>query len=141
MRILIATAGSRGDVAPYTGLGARLRTAGHEVVMATHERSAELVRRSGLGFHPLPLDRYATSGTSPKTEGGPEKARRRAVGLSTVEKIQLVWELGPKMADAVADGCASRAEILLISGSLAPLGLVAAAGLRLPSVGAFLQPL
>ncbi|WP_348534337.1 glycosyltransferase [Kitasatospora sp. GP82] len=38
MRILIATAGSQGDVAPFTGLGARLREAGHEVSLATHAR-------------------------------------------------------------------------------------------------------
>lgn len=30
MRIRIAAAGSRGDIAPHTGLGAGLREAGHE---------------------------------------------------------------------------------------------------------------
>ncbi|WP_107071082.1 hypothetical protein [Streptomyces cyaneogriseus] len=34
MRILIAAAGSRGDVAPYTGLGAALRRAGYDVALA-----------------------------------------------------------------------------------------------------------
>lgn len=34
MRILIATAGSRGDVAPYTGLGAELSRAGYDVAVA-----------------------------------------------------------------------------------------------------------
>ena len=29
-KILITAAGSYGDIAPYTGLGARLRAAGHE---------------------------------------------------------------------------------------------------------------
>ncbi|MFJ9468006.1 glycosyltransferase [Streptomyces caniferus] len=137
MHILIATAGSHGDVAPYTGLGARLHRAGHRVVVATHERSAELVRRSGLGFHPLPLDRYATSGKDDAHGHGAGKG----AGLSKVEQIQLARELAPEMADAVAEVCAAGAEVLLFSSSLAPLGLVAAEGLRLPGVGVFLQPL
>ncbi|MGW7486210.1 glycosyltransferase [Streptomyces sp. NPDC054786] len=140
MHILIATAGSHGDVAPYTGLGARLHRAGHRVVMATHARSAALVRRSGLGFHPLPLDRYATSGTDDTRGHGPGKGGQGA-RLSKVEQVQLARELAPQMADAVTEACASGAEVLLFSSSLAPLGLVAAEGLQLPSVGVFLQPL
>ena len=50
------TAGSRGDVAPYTGLGHGLSLAGHEVTLVTHARFAELVDGSGVGFHPLPVD-------------------------------------------------------------------------------------
>ncbi|MEU8916573.1 MULTISPECIES: glycosyltransferase [Streptomyces] len=140
MHILIATAGSHGDVAPYTGLGARLRQAGHRVVMATHARSAETVRRSGLGFRPLPLDRYATSGTGSQQGDGSGKGGSGA-GLSKVEQIKLARELAPEMADAVAEACASGAEVVLLSSSLAPLGLVAAEGLGLPSLGVFLQPL
>lgn len=140
MRVLIATAGSYGDVAPYTGLGTRLRLAGHTVVIATHARSAEMVRRSGLGFHPLPLDRYAASATGHKTGCGPGEHGYRA-SLSKVEQMRLARELAPEMADAVTEACASGAEILLLSSSLAPLGLVAAEGLQLPSIGVFLQPL
>ncbi|MGP8300704.1 glycosyltransferase [Streptomyces inhibens] len=136
MHVLIATAGSHGDVAPYTGLGVRLRQAGHTVEMAASARSAELVRRSGLGFRPLPLDRYAASGTG----RGPGESGRGA-DLTKVEQMRLARELAPEMADAVTDACASGAEILLLSGSLAPLGLVAAEGLQLPSLGVFLQPL
>ncbi|MFD7863905.1 glycosyltransferase, partial [Streptomyces sp. NPDC059783] len=50
MRILIAAAGSRGDVAPYTGLGVALRGAGYEVALATTEAFAPLVRQAGLEF-------------------------------------------------------------------------------------------
>lgn len=140
MHILIATAGSHGDVAPYTGLGARLRQAGHRVVMATHARSAEAVRRSGLGFRPLPLDRYATSGAGAREGAGPGKGGPGA-GLSKVEQIKLARELAPEMADAVTEACAAGAEVVLLSSALAPLGLVAAEGLGLPSLGVFLQPL
>ena len=44
MRVLIVTAGSRGDVAPFTGLGRRLQEAGHQVALAAHDRFADVVR-------------------------------------------------------------------------------------------------
>ena len=48
MRILIAAAGSRGDVAPSTGLGADLRRAGHDVTLAAPDAFAPLAREAGL---------------------------------------------------------------------------------------------
>ncbi|MFD7907102.1 glycosyltransferase [Kitasatospora sp. NPDC059747] len=57
MRILIITAGSRGDVAPYTGLGRRLLEAGHQVAVAAHPFFAALVGGCGLGFRPVPVTR------------------------------------------------------------------------------------
>jgi sterol 3beta-glucosyltransferase len=56
MRVLIIAVGSSGDVAPYTGLGVRLRAEGHRVTIATHRLSEDLVRGHGLGLHALPLD-------------------------------------------------------------------------------------
>ncbi|KIF74432.1 hypothetical protein QR77_11460 [Streptomyces sp. 150FB] len=56
MRILIVTAGSRGDVAPFTGLGQRLLDAGHQVAVAAHPPFAGLVTGCGLGHRPLPGD-------------------------------------------------------------------------------------
>lgn len=54
MRVVIMTVGSHGDVAPFLGLGTRLRDAGHEVTLATQESFASAVREQGLGFRPLP---------------------------------------------------------------------------------------
>src|SRR5262245_3969643 len=56
MRILIVTAGSRGDVAPFTGLGQRLARAGHHVALAAHDRFAGLVGSAGLEHRHLPGD-------------------------------------------------------------------------------------
>ncbi|MBC3982101.1 glycosyltransferase, partial [Streptomyces sp. AC536] len=56
MKILIMAAGSRGDVVPYTGVGARLRAAGHEVTLATHAPYARAAADAGLAFRPLPAD-------------------------------------------------------------------------------------
>ena len=62
MRILIVTAGSRGDVAPFAGLGQRLQQAGHQVALAAHARFAGLVREAGLEYRALPGD--AGAGTT-----------------------------------------------------------------------------
>jgi sterol 3beta-glucosyltransferase len=54
MRVLIATAGERGDVAPITGLGAAIRAAGHGVTIASNDEYESLVVGCGLEFRPLP---------------------------------------------------------------------------------------
>jgi UDP:flavonoid glycosyltransferase YjiC (YdhE family) len=71
---LIVTAGSRGDVAPFTGLGQRLRQAGHQVALAAHEAFAGLIRGCGLEYRPLPgnpreLVRARTAGGSGEEAG------------------------------------------------------------------------
>jgi UDP:flavonoid glycosyltransferase YjiC (YdhE family) len=54
MRVLIATAGGRGDVAQFTGLGTALRAAGHSVTIASNDEYESLVVGCGLEFRPLP---------------------------------------------------------------------------------------
>src|SRR5689334_7544260 len=56
VRVLIVAPGSRGDVAPFTGLGSALRNAGHDVTIAGYAMFGGLVTASGLGFRPLPGD-------------------------------------------------------------------------------------
>ncbi|MFD0822901.1 glycosyltransferase, partial [Micromonospora zhanjiangensis] len=56
VRLLIVTAGSRGDVAPYTGLGVRLRAAGHQVAIAAQSSFADLVGGCYQEFRALPDD-------------------------------------------------------------------------------------
>jgi sterol 3beta-glucosyltransferase len=48
MRVLIAAVGSRGDVAPITGLGTALRKAGHDVSVATYGTFEGLPRPASL---------------------------------------------------------------------------------------------
>lgn len=123
MRILIAAAGSHGDVAPYTGLGARLRAAGHEVALTTHESFAPLVRGAGLGFRPLPADARAS---------GPAAGRRELMRAAAV----FVRDLGAGLADAVDD----RDDLLVLSTTTAPPGWQLAEALDVPTLGAYLQP-
>ncbi|MEU3352484.1 glycosyltransferase [Streptomyces sp. NPDC037389] len=123
MRILIAAAGSRGDVAPYTGLGAELRRAGHDVTIAATDAYAHLVRDAGLEFRGLPAD-----------------TRRRGGGTGRRELMRtaaaFVTELGQGFADAVDDDT----ELLLLSATTAPLGWHLTEATGIPSLGAYLQP-
>ncbi|WP_078289973.1 glycosyltransferase [Mycobacterium sp. D16R24] len=53
-RIVIAAIGSHGDVAPLTGIGTRLRQAGHHVTLAAYERFNSLISNAGLDFRGIP---------------------------------------------------------------------------------------
>lgn len=67
VRVAIMTAGSRGDAAPYTGLGHRLALAGHEVTLVTHGRFEPLVAGSGVRF---PRCRWIRSRNSGRRAAG-----------------------------------------------------------------------
>lgn len=123
MRILIATAGSRGDVAPYTGLGAELRRAGYDVALATTDAFAPLVREAGLEFRALPADTRAPGGV---------RGRRDLMRTAAA----FINELGQGFADAVADGT----DLLLLSTTTAPLGWHLTEATGIPSLGVYLQP-
>ncbi|WP_030254520.1 MULTISPECIES: glycosyltransferase [Streptomyces] len=137
MRILIATAGSRGDVAPFTGLGVRLREAGHQVAVATHATFAESVRASGLEFRPLPVD--------PRAELASEQGRRLLrAGSGPGEVLQLL-RLGRRFMPALGDGIVAAValgtDLLLTTSTTSALGQVAAEAAGLPTLGLFLQPM
>ncbi|MEW2175984.1 glycosyltransferase [Streptomyces sp. NPDC005406] len=123
MRVVIAAAGSRGDVAPYTGLGVELRRAGYDVVLATTDTFAPLVRDTGLEFRGVPGGTRASGGT----DGRRELMRTAAT---------FITELGQGFADVVAEG----ADLLLLSTTTAPLGWHLAEATGIPSLGVYLQP-
>ncbi|ANH94806.1 UDP-glucose--sterol glucosyltransferase [Streptomyces sp. SAT1] len=123
MRILIAAAGSRGDVDPYTGLGAGLRRAGHEVAVAAPDTFAPLVRRAGVEFRGLPA--------RPEAQGAVTGRRDLMRGAAA-----FVNRLAGGFAAAVGDGT----ELLVLSTTTAPLGWHLAEATGLPSIGAYLQP-
>ncbi|MET8101114.1 glycosyltransferase [Streptomyces sp. NPDC005236] len=130
------TAGSRGDVAPFTGLGHGLARAGHEVTLVTHGCFADLVSGSGVGFHALPVD--------PRAELESERGRRLRRSATGAGKVFLLAELARSLAGRLTDGlltAARSSDVLLLSGSLGPLGYCVAEGLGLPSLGVNLQPL
>lgn len=53
MRITILTAGSRGDVQPYVGLGVGLQRAGYQVCLPAPETFRSLITEAGLEFVPV----------------------------------------------------------------------------------------
>ncbi|MFY1637702.1 glycosyltransferase [Solwaraspora sp. WMMB335] len=129
------TAGTRGDVAPYAGLGQALHAAGHQVTVTTHAIFDGLVTGAGLAFRPLPGDPLAA-------QRSPAGARlhRHGGGLrGAVEFLRLgrrfLDELGTGLLDAGAD-----ADVLLLATAAAPLGYSVAERRGIPSLGVFLQP-
>ncbi|MEU5209519.1 glycosyltransferase [Streptomyces sp. NPDC020742] len=127
-RILLTAAGSHGDVAPYTGLGARLRAAGHEVTLATHDAYAPLVRAAGLGFRRLPADPRSARPGDPAPRDGAPTSRRALMRRATA----FINELGDGLADAVAEE--PDTDLLLLSATTAPLGRHLAEALGIPAL-------
>ncbi|WP_416982173.1 glycosyltransferase [Streptomyces sp. T028] len=130
------TAGSRGDVAPFTGLGHALVRAGHEVTLVTHERFAPLVTGSGVGFHPLPVD--------PRAELESERGRGLHHSASGPGKLLRAVRLARAVVGEMTDDlltAARCADALLAAAPLAPLAHTIAEGLSLPSLGLHLQPI
>ena len=127
MRVLIVTAGSRGDVAPFTGLGQRLQQAGHQVALAAHDRFAPLVSESGLEYRALP--------------GDPVELVRARTAAPSPEAAQAVFATFlDELGDGVLAAAAAGADVLLTAFGPAPLARVVAAGLGLPSAGVYLAP-
>ena len=136
MRVAVMTAGSRGDVAPYTGLAHGLARAGHEVTLATHGSFRSLVAAPGVGFHPLPVDPRAVlesergRGLHDSTTGAGKILRLMSIART------VVGEMAAELVDV-----ARESDALLLSSSLAPLGYAIGEGLGVPSMGVYLQPL
>lgn len=127
MRILIVTAGSRGDVAPFTGLGRRLLDAGHRVAVAAHPSFGALVEGCGLEHRPVP--------------GDPEGLIRdwsRAASREEARAMTRAYADG--LADGVAEAAAGGADLLLTAFGPAPLGRAAGEALGVPVVGTYLTP-
>ncbi|MER8154539.1 glycosyltransferase [Streptomyces sp. NPDC094472] len=126
MRILIVTAGSRGDVAPYTGLGRRLLAAGHEVAVAAHPPFAGLIGGCGLDHRPLPGD--------PR-----ELIRTRARAASWEETRAAMTAFLDRLADGVV-AAADGAELVLTAFGPAALSRAAGEAYDVPVIGTYLVP-
>jgi sterol 3beta-glucosyltransferase len=138
VRVLIVTSGSTGDVAPYTGLGARLRDAGHEVTVAAHAAFAPVFAAVGLPFVPIPGDMRAilpqAHGQDGRTSGTSPRALARLLRIAR----PVIAELGAGIVDAVAG---TRPDAMLLSTLAAPLGYQVAEAYDVRYAGVFLQPI
>lgn len=137
MRVLMVTAGSWGDVAPYLGLGLRLRADGHEVALATHARFGEPVRAYGLEFRPLPTDPLRQLNSA----GGRELASAATAQAELTRGLRLVRSFLPHLAEGMWEAAQQGTDVLLTSALADPLCGPIAEALRVPRLGAYLQPI
>lgn len=123
MRVLLITPGTRGDVAPAAGLGARLREAGHEVAIAANPPYQNVVEASGCTWRELPGD------LAPLLAG---EGRG-----SSFRQLTAYMDLAAEGArTAAAEGVDA-----ILANAVAPFGHDIADRLGVPSAGAFLQPM
>ena len=132
MRVVITTAGSRGDVQPCVALGLGLKRAGHEVVLASWEPYRRMAEGRGLAFHPV---------AGPDPDGlmaalvgagrNPLKYARRFRPL-----------LRPHVERGLRDCLAACADAdAVIYTPLGFAGFMAAEHLGIPAVGSVVEPL
>jgi sterol 3beta-glucosyltransferase len=127
--IAILAIGSRGDVAPLTGLGVRLQDAGHDVVIAAFTPFTELITNSGLRFHEI-ADGVDIDGDL--DDLNPAK------GIAAFLAPNGMRELGNAVLTTLRD---EPADILLLSPFSELAGHPLAEAKGIPSVGVRLQPL
>jgi sterol 3beta-glucosyltransferase len=132
MRVLIVAVGSRGDVAPFTGLGTAIEAAGHSVAIAGYEMFAGLVTGCGLEFRALAGDprileaaRWQRGGTGP---------------LGAVRLVRLIADHMRELHAGILAAARQGADVLLLAGTSTIGGYHIAEGLGLPSMGLGLQP-
>ncbi|MFE9257700.1 glycosyltransferase [Streptomyces sp. NPDC006879] len=134
MRVLIVTAGTWGDVAPYTGLGLRLKAAGHEVSLATHTRFADPVTVQGLGFRPLPLDPREQLASVGQGLAHPGNL------LALARLSRLARRNVPALAAGIVEALRPGADVVLGSTLTDPLCAPLGEALGIPTHGVYLQP-
>jgi sterol 3beta-glucosyltransferase len=136
-RIVIAAFGTRGDVAPVTALGARLRDRlGADVAIAAQRPYAHLIAAAGLLYRSLPGDTEADTRNSAYGQGLVDGARMRP-SKDVLEQMRAdLAGVGEAIARAADD-----ADLLLLEGPAGSLlGYHVAEALGVPSMGLFLQP-
>ncbi len=121
--------GSRGDIAPLTGLGVRLKEAGHEVTVAAHSVFAELISGCGLNF------RQMETNVDVDMED-PDVDRQKAAWQFASPKG--VRATGQGMIDALRD---IPADALLISQLTEFAGFPLAEAKGIPAIGVRFQPM
>lgn len=128
MRICILTIGTRGDVQPYIALGLGLKSAGHEVTIATLEDFKLLVQSYGLHYHTL--------------RGDFLKAARGQAGQKGVNPFKLIRQYMDMAKDTLADEweSAQSAEVFIYNPA-AIGGYHIAEKLGIPVFAAFPAPL
>ena len=135
--IVIAAFGTRGDVAPLTGLGRALaEQLGAEVTLAAQQPYRQMVTTAGLRFALLPNDTERSTRESSYGQAVVDGARMRPTKQVLVQMREDLNGVGEAIAHA-----ASGADLLLLEGPVGSLlGYHVAEAVGVPSMGVFLQP-
>lgn len=136
-RIVIEAFGTRGDVAPLTGLGARLRDdLGADVAIAAQRPYEGMIAGAGLEFRLLPRDTEEATRMSGYGQALVDGARMRPSKAVLAAMRDDLAGVGEAMAHAGRD-----ADLLLLEGPVGSLlGYHVAEALGVPSMGVFFQP-
>jgi sterol 3beta-glucosyltransferase len=136
-RVVIEAFGTRGDVAPLTGLGVRLRQdLGVDVAIAAQHPYEEMVTEAGLEFRLLPKDTEQATRDSDYGQALVDGARMSPSKTVLKAMRDDLAGVGEAMAHAGRD-----ADLLLLEGPVGSLlGYHAAEALGIPSMGVFFQP-
>lgn len=136
MRLVIATAGSRGDVQPYLALGRGLARAGFAVTLATHREFRAMVEAQGLGFHAVEGDPRALL----QSDAGQRWLESGKNLLAFIRELRRLAE--PHVDAMLADYAAAVAEAdVVLCGALGIPAWQAAERRGIPAAMAMLQPL
>lgn len=132
MRVLMLAPGTLGDVAAPAGLGARLRAAGHDVTIVADAPYAHLAADAGCAFAPVPADLRQIVAAHAAGPGRQAPRRLRALLGDMARYFRLA-------ATAALEAAPGTGTVLF--NAVAPYGSDIAEGLRIPSIGTFLQPM
>ncbi|QRY54179.1 glycosyltransferase [Mycolicibacterium septicum] len=130
--IAIIAIGSHGDVAPLTGVGARLQRAGHRVIVVAYQAFAELVTGCGLEFRGL-----ADELNNPSADLSDVSARQAAKAMAAFLSPRGMRMLGDRVLAAVRD---EPVDALLLAPFAELAGHPLADALAVPGIGVRLQP-
>lgn len=129
MRALLLTAGSQGDVQPFVALALRLRTAGHDAVLAAPAAFAGLAASYDVPFAPLDLDMSQVGAA--------------LVGRHGLRHLLTFCRSMGLLAAAALPGvttAARRGADIVVHHPVLPAGQHLAEMLGVPAVAALLQP-
>jgi sterol 3beta-glucosyltransferase len=136
MRIAVLADGSRGDVQPLVALAAGLRTAGHDVTLATSPAYAQLVHGAGVAFVPLEGDPHDLMATA---QGQAWQASGRNPTRFLARLRGLIDPLADQLLEASWTACEGAEAVVWTP--LSPMGYHLAEALGVPGLLAALQPL
>lgn len=136
-RVVIQAFGTRGDVAPFTGLGQVLqRTLGAEVAIAAQQPYRGMITAAGLEFRLLPRDTERATRDSDYGQDLVDGARLKPSKQTLQSLRDDLAGVGEAMAETGRD-----ADLLLLGGPVGSLlGHHVAEALGIPSMCGLLQP-